>query len=535
MMENAQAQLLVNIHEEITKGSLTDIQIICKDGTTTGSRIVLAAMSSYFRAMFSSDMAESQTGVLNLPTVSLPVLQDVIKMCLCANNLVSESNCVEILDAAEMMQLNHIKELCNIFLKESLVLTTENCLNWWRLSKLYNFHDLSNRAFSYLADEFPDFVETENVVYLSKEELMEIISKEEMKCKEDIILKGAMKWIEYNNPDQDDVRLIFVNVRLDYVNSQFLFDDVVYSDIACKHKSVQEMIRKSLTLLGGRTARSRVNPKSPDIFVLHHMKTSLLSCFTSDNKWEDIPPAPVDPGEWYSAAGLDDKIYITGGNNERKCTLIYNTARKVWTVGPDLTHEHYGHSMATANSTVYSIGGYYSNTIEELSESETHWQVVGDLGLKRYSTFPVTVGENILVMGGATQSARSDVIQCFNTRTQTVSQLNTKLPCSSELLRGCVHLPDVYLVDYDSHVMHLQVTNTDGQIQIQVKSTVEWKSFTLFFGVTHRDGSLLSFKNDGISKFNLAEGKEEQSTFPKSPRSDSVYDVCTVFSEKTSR
>ncbi|XP_041360688.1 kelch-like protein 5 [Gigantopelta aegis] len=537
MMENAQAQLLVKIHEEITKGSFTDLQIICRDGTTTGSRIVLAAMSSYFRAMFNSDMAESQTGVLNLPTVSLPVLQAIIKMCLCGNNLVSESNCMEILDAAEMMQLDHIKELCNIFLKESLVLTAENCLNWWRLSKLYNFHDLSNRAFSYLADEFPDFVETENVVHLSKVELMEIISKEEMKCTEDFILKGAMKWIEYNNPDQDDVKLIFENVRLDYVDSQFLFDDVVYSDIACKYKSVQEMIRKSLTVLGRRTARSRVNPVRPYLFVLHHNQTSLLSCFTSENKWEDIPPAPVEPGAWYSAAGLDDKIYITGGSNKEKCTLIYNTARKVWTVGPDLTHDHYFHCMATANSKVYSIGGYYSNTIEELSESETHWQVVGDLGLRRYYTFPVTVGENILVMGGTTFSAGSDVIHCFNTRTRSVSQLNTKLPCSSELLRGSVLLPDVYLLDDDGHVMHLQVSNTGGDIQIHIKSTTEWKSFGLFFGVTHRDGSLLCFKKYEISKFNLAEGKEEQITFPTPPRNGdvyNVYNVCTVSSGKTS-
>ncbi|XP_041361030.1 kelch-like protein 5 [Gigantopelta aegis] len=534
-MENAQAQLLVNIHEEITKGTFTDLQLICKDGTTTGSRIVLAAMSSYFRTMFSSDMAESQTGVLNLPTVSLSVLQDVIKMCLCGTNLVSESNCVEVLDAAEMMQLDHIKELCNIFLKESLVMTAENCLNWWRLCKLYNFHDLSNRAFSCLADEFADFVETENVVHLSKEELMEIISKEEMKCTEDIILKGAMKWIEYNNPDQDDVKLIFENVRLDYVDSQFLFDDVVYSNIACKYKSIQEIIRKSQTLLVRRTARSRVNPKRHGIFVLHHNQTSLLSCFTSDNKWEDIPPAPVDPGVWYSAAGLDDKIYITGGSNKKKCTLIYNTATKVWTVGPDLTHDHYFHCMATANSKVYSIGGYYSNTIEELSESETYWQVVGDLGLRRYHTFPVTVGENILVMGGEIDSAGSDVIQCFNTTTHSVSQLNTKLPCSSLLLRGSVLLPDVYLLDYDGHVMHLQVSNTDGEIQIQIKSTTEWKSFGCGFGVTHRDGSLLCFTNDGISKFNLAEGKEEQITFPTPPRNGDVYNVCTVSSGKTSQ
>ncbi|XP_041361575.1 kelch-like protein 12 [Gigantopelta aegis] len=532
-MENAQAQLLVNIHEEITKGTFTDIQIICKDGTTTGSRIVLAAMSSYFRAMFSSDMSESQTGVLNLPTVSLSVFQDVIKMCLCGINLVSEDNCMKVIDAAEMMQLDNIKQLCEIFLKEGLTLTDKNCLGWWRLLKIYNLHDLSNRALSYMAEKFADFVQTENVVQLSKDELLEIISKEEMECTEDIILKGAMKWIEHNNPEPDDVKVIFENVRLDIVDSQFLIDDVTFSDVVFKNKSVQVMIQKVLRSPCRVSARSRVNTKIPDVFVLHHNKTSLLSCFTPDNKWEDVPPAPVDPGKFYSAAGLGDKICITGGFDKKKCTLIYDTITKVWSVGPNLTHDHSYHCMATANSKVYSIGGHYSNTIEVLSGSETHWQVVGDLGLRREFTFPVTVGENILVMGGSINSVGSNVIQCFNTRTHTVSQLNTKLPCSSLSQRSSVHLPDVYLLDNDRHVMHLQVTNTDGEIKIQVKSIAGWKSFDVRFGVTHRHGRLLCFTEDGISKFNLAEGKEEKSTFPKSPRSGKVYNVCTVSSGKT--
>ncbi|XP_041361934.1 kelch-like protein 25 [Gigantopelta aegis] len=459
-MEKAQAQLLVNIHEEITKRTFTDIQIICKDGTTTGSRIVLAAMSSYFRAMFSSDMSESQTGVLNLPTVSLSVFED-----------------------------NQ-----NVFV--------------WNQSK--------------------------NVVQLSKDELLEIISKEEMECTEDIILKGVMKWIEHNNPEPDDVKVIFENVRLDIVDSQFLIDDVTFSDIVCKNKFVQVMIQKVLRSQCQVSARSRVSTKIRDVFVLHHNKTSLLSRFTSDNKWEDVPPAPVDPGYFYSAAGLDDKIYITGGYNRRKDTLIYDTITKVWTVGPDLKHDHCHHCMSTANSKVYSIGGYYSNTIEELSESETHWQAVGDLGLRRYNTFPVTVGENILVMGGMTDSFGSDVIQCFNTRTHTVRQLNTKLPCSSKLLRGFVHLPDVYLLDNDGHMMHLQVTNTGGEIKIQVKSTPQWKSLNFRFGVTHRNGSLLCFTADAISKLNVAEDKQEQTTFPKSPGNGEVYDVCTMSSGKTS-
>ncbi|XP_041360475.1 kelch-like protein 5 [Gigantopelta aegis] len=530
-MEDAQTQLFVNVHEEITTGTFCDIQIVCNDGKTTGSRIVLAAMSPYFRAMFTSDMLESQTGIVNLPTMSLSVFQDIIKMSLCGISLVNEKNCVKVLDSAEMMQLHHIKQLCNIYLKEHLVLTTRNCLHWWRLSKLYNFLNVSNRAFCYLISNIPDFVKTGKIVQLLKPELLEIISSKDLKCKEDTVLRCAMKWIEHNNPDPNDVKEIFENVQLHFVDPKFLIDDVVFSDIVCKNKSVQAMVQEVLhvRLYSRVTDRSRVSPDM-SVFVLHRNNKSLLSRFTPDGKWEDAPPAPLDPGSWYSAASLDEKIYITGGNIRKKCTLIYNTNRKLWTIGPNLIDDRGWHCAATVDSKVYAIGGRYSNTIEMLAHNSRHWQVTGDLGLKRLYTCSVTVDENILIMGGRNDWGSSDVIQCFNTRSHAVSKLNTKLPCTSESLRGfkLLHLPDVYLLDNDGHVMHLRVTSTEGEIEIQIKSKEEWKSFNYYFGVTQRNGRLLCFTADGISAFNLSQRKEELRTFPSPPRCAHVYDVCVM-------
>ncbi|XP_041376701.1 kelch-like protein 10 [Gigantopelta aegis] len=373
--------------------------------------------------------------------------------------------------------------------------------------------DLLKLAFVYLTDNLANFVETENVIHLSKIELLNIILKDDLNCKEDNIVKLAMKWIEHNNPDEDDVRGIFEKIRLDIVDSQFLIKEVVISNVVCK----------SVTAVSGGAARlSSAMSRVTDVYVLHCNKKSLLCCFTSDDKWEDVPRAPVDPGAWYSAASLGDKIYITGGNYKPTCTLIYDIIRKVWRIGPDLNQKRNDHCMATAGSKVYAIGGYNSNSIEEISDSVKHWQVVGDLGRKRQDAFPVTVGENIFVMGGGIGGNTSDVIQCFNTRTRTVSTLNTLLP-----LRGYVHLPDVYLLDYDGNVMHIQVTDRDGEIGIEKKLTTKWKSFGYRFGVIHRDGSLLCCIGDGIRKFSLAEGKEE-STFPKPPSFFSVFNVLLV-------
>ncbi|XP_041378845.1 uncharacterized protein LOC121391210 [Gigantopelta aegis] len=328
--------------------------------------------------------------------------------------------------------------------------------------------------------------------------------------------------------DAYDVTRIFEVIRIDLVDPQFLIENVVFSELICGNKSVQQMIknvRRSEDLTTGCASRY--------VFELHHNKTSLLSCFTPEGTREDVPPAPVDPGYCYSAASLGNKIYITGGGSRRKCTLVYDVCRRQWETGPELEEEHYYHCMATANSKVYAIGGKYSNTIEEMSESGTRWQVVGDLKQKREFAFAATVKHNILVMGGRSRGSGSDVIQCFSTATRCLSNLSARLPCHSMCLRGSVHLLDLYLLDNDGNVMHVQVTDSDGEIKIQVMSTTKWRSFKYWFGVSWQNGSLLFFSgfdtNCVITKYNLGEGKEENITVPQSTRIGRVYDVLPVY------
>ncbi|XP_041372705.1 kelch-like protein 6 [Gigantopelta aegis] len=535
-MDHTKRNILQNIHEEMVKGTFNDLDIVCENGTTSANRLVLAAMSSYFRAMLTSDMTESRTGILNLPTVSLSVFQNILKMSLCSVDLVNEDNCVKMLDACEMMQLDDVKNLCHRYLKESLLITTDNCLHWWRLMNRYNVPDLSNRALSYLIEKLTDFVETGNIVHLSRTELLEILFKDDLKCKEDVIMKGVMKWVEANNPDADDVKRIFEMTRIDLVDPQFLIENVVFSKFISDNNCVQQMIKNvqcSEYLTTGCHSRYVFHNRRVDVFVLHHNKTSLLSCFTPEGTWKDVPPAPVDPGWWYSAASLGNKIYITGGESRRKCTLVYDVCRREWETGPDLEEQRHWHCMATANSKVYAIGGEYSNTIEVMSENGTRWQVVGDLKQNRELAFAATVGHNILVMGGQSGESGSDVIQCFNTATRCVSNLRSRLPYRSMCLRGSVHLPDVYLLDYDGNVMHIQVTGSDGEIKIQVKSTAKWRSFEYWFGVLWQIGGLLSFSgcetNCEIRKYNMVEGKDDNITFLKSTRSGDVYGVLPVY------
>ena len=525
-MDSYQIKILENIHQEMVSGKLTDVTVTCKDGTTTASRLVLAAMSPYFQGMFSSDMAEARTGILDLPSVSLSVFQDILKLCLCGGNPLNEDNWMEFLDVAEMMQLAHIKQLCIVYLDKHLTLTLDNCLQWWRSLTIYSLLDIAKRAFCFLTDNMTDFLQTENLVQVTKEELFEILTSDKLTCNETDIMKAVMEWIGHNHPNQKDVQAIFEHVRMDLVDRSYLVNEVAFSDVVFTNEPVKNLVQNVLSaLLPPATTTSRSTAKRCDVYILHRKGTSLLTLFTSDEKWENVTPAPLDPGSWYSAARLDDKIYITGGLNKMKSTLLYDISNKTWSVGPHLKHDHCYHCSATVNSKVYVLGGDYSSSVEEMSDSAAQWQVVGDLRQERYNTCCVTVGDNILVMGGTVVQTGVNTIQCFNARTHCVTTLNSKLLFSSSLLRCTVHLPDVYLLDNDGNVILMNISEKEGEIKMDYKLIRKWRSFGYMFGISHRDGNLLCFSNNGVSILNLASGEEEENSLPKPPRSGVVFDV----------
>ena len=263
-----------------------------------------------------------------------------------------------------------------------------------------------------------DFLQTENLVQASKEELLGILINDDLTCKETYILKVVLKWIGHNNPNQEDVQAAFEHVRLGLVDRHFIVNDVAFSDVVLNNESVKKLVQNVLSAhLSPATTTVRSAAKRSDVYILHRNGTSLLSLFTSDEKWEDVTPAPLEPGSWCSAARLDDKIYITGGSNKTNSTLLYDISNKTWSVGPDLQHYHRFHCSATVNSKVYVLGWYNCSTVEEMSDSAAQWQVAGDLRQKRYFTCCVTVRDNILVMRGTVDDISVNTIKSFTART----------------------------------------------------------------------------------------------------------------------
>ena len=75
--------VFVEMYELRKKGSFCDVTVQCDDGRSfEGHRIVLAAASPYFRAMFSHNMQESQQKLVKIRQIESRVMERTLELCL---------------------------------------------------------------------------------------------------------------------------------------------------------------------------------------------------------------------------------------------------------------------------------------------------------------------------------------------------------------------------------------------------------------------------------------------------------------------
>ena len=138
------------IHAFETKDSmLLDVTLKCGDSSFKANKFMLTSSSSVFKAMFESNMMESQTNEVKIVDFQPEVVEAMLEYIHTgwSNNLFTFPQ--EMLAAAHRYELEHLKVSCLDFLVNSL--DVENCVDLLILSETYNADYLKEMALNYAA------------------------------------------------------------------------------------------------------------------------------------------------------------------------------------------------------------------------------------------------------------------------------------------------------------------------------------------------------------------------------------------------
>ncbi|KAM9319942.1 kelch repeat and BTB domain-containing protein 7-like [Gastrophryne carolinensis] len=164
------------------------------------NRNVLAAACPYFRSMFTGGLYESQQREVTLHDVSAESMGLIIEYCYTGRVTVSEGNVQRLYAAADMLQLEYVRQACANYLLRHLEL--HNCANTLHFADAFHHPELRSSCLAFISRHFQELAASEELCELSLEQIKAVLAMDELDvASERTVCAAALRWLEANPQD----------------------------------------------------------------------------------------------------------------------------------------------------------------------------------------------------------------------------------------------------------------------------------------------------------------------------------------------
>ncbi|MCL4127250.1 UNVERIFIED_CONTAM: hypothetical protein GTU68_060600, partial [Idotea baltica] len=230
---------LANINMLQKRRELCDVVLMVGSRKIFAHRVILSACSPYFHAMFTSELLEARQTEVPIRDIDEHAVDLIVNFCYTSEITIEESNVQTLLPAACLLQMQEIQDVCCEFLKQQL--HPSNCLGIRSFADTHSCRDLLRIADKYTQQHFLEVMESEEFLDLPVNQLMDIISSDELNVRsEEQVFSAVMAWVKYNVTERRPfLAQVLEHVRLPLLNPKFLVgtvgsDLLIKSDEACR-------------------------------------------------------------------------------------------------------------------------------------------------------------------------------------------------------------------------------------------------------------------------------------------------------------
>lgn len=167
------------------------------------NRNVLSAACPYFKSMFTGGLYESKQQEVTLHDVSPESMALIIDYCYTGRVTVTEGNVQRLYAAADMLQLEYVRQACANYLARRLDL--HNCASILRFADAFDHPELRLRSLAFMARHFEQLALGEELCELSLAQLKAVLSMDNLDVgSERVVCNAALRWLEANPKDAAD-------------------------------------------------------------------------------------------------------------------------------------------------------------------------------------------------------------------------------------------------------------------------------------------------------------------------------------------
>lgn len=422
--------------------SYTDVIINVDNQSFPCHRVILSSVSTYFDAMFSSGMKESNTISFPLHDIDSQLFEEILQYIYLDKDIVSAEIVGKLLEIAYMLQISSLQRKCEEFILKNI--DASNCLGIWKMGKSHNVDTLIDDSYPFILNNFDDVWETEDFLKLEKNDLESLLCDKCLNVSgEEVVCKALLRWIS-----DDEARRkssfpeLFSHIRLTSVSLQYLLDHLDQHPMVVEHSACQMAVKNAIKYHALPSRRQeliwdenpyRSNTGQEQVLAVvgkfldsdGTFETKFIGYSFSSKKWVALDAITADIGDHFAVCSYGYDIYITGGTANMSICLGYSAKFSKWRKRSRMNFDRYRHSMVAVPYSLFVFGGYNLktlNSVEQYDIESESWKQVGELQFGVDGSSAVVIDEKVYIFGGSINVTKEfQGIQCFDTKTYTCS------------------------------------------------------------------------------------------------------------------
>ncbi|XP_066272288.1 kelch-like protein 24 [Branchiostoma lanceolatum] len=416
--------LLQGLQELRSDNLLTDV-ILCVSGKEIPChRSVLAACSEYFRAMFCNGLRESKDYKVTIHEVSPDALQLIVDYAYTSEITITEDNAWQLLEGANFFQILPVRDACVTFVSNNF--SAKDCLQMMQVGNMLSCPDLEKNASLCALKEFTTVSKTPEFLSLTKDQLITLISSDDLNASEKTVYRAVMTWINHDTRKRKkEMRELMELVRFPFMDKLYFLENVDNNNAV--RKSCQDILtetrryqlfpeevespctrprrtsglREAVLVFGG-LEKMEIG-ENPAVF------SNSITCSPepSTSSWTRVSRMKRKNDSRFAVAVLGTRNVIVSCGAKSRDVWLYHPELNSWHKLAQMKENRYHHKLAVVQGKVYAIGGRNLSSesspwtsVEVYDRIQNKWTESVSLPKSRCGHAVAVVDGNIYVMGG---------------------------------------------------------------------------------------------------------------------------------------
>ena len=486
----------------------TDFEVVIGDKCFRCHKVVLAAVSDYFQAMFSSGMEETVQNKAfikdMLPEVfesTLDLIYDESGEEVRALYRKGVEEIEEYLRVAGMLQMSFLKEICLKYYKDKL--QVQNCVEIWKIGRTLQIHELQTFSWIFMLSHFTCLSKVGLLPTLDFDDFKTLIGDENLLVqKEETVCDAILSWVNFDKAREDKIVSLLKCCSLSQIDMEYLVETLSFHPLCRKFEETLEIIKQAIKykfhkdqhgnislslrsctgmeqipiLLSGRTQKSQ---SALARLKAENACADIVGYSRRQGRWVRLQRPERGIGEEFAWCVFGTSFYITGGKPVETLTLRYAGDSNTWVEKAAMIVPLRKHTMTAHGDCLYIFGGCslsdVNSQILTYNITENSWDIVGELIAPVHSASSARLDSKIYIVGGVLNNCTTDdaevhvvdSVQVFYTKTK-VCTLFCHMPNPCSFSRAVCDASSIFIVTGSGDVVVIKEDRTEAEIVAQI-------------------------------------------------------------------